>query len=832
MNDKYPQGGLASLLSSRGRNGDSVLVHMTPGEVEGLQALAVANGGTLSVNPDTGLPEANFLKAILPAIAGSTLKTLFPKLGSAASGLIVGAATGLIDKSFDKGLRSGLSAYSGAKTMEGLSAARKAVQAGSVAPRITTDRGEELSAKRLMDKAPIDVSKLVVEAPQVQTVTKAPSLFGEMGQGIRALFKPEGQEAFLEAVEGPYKRQGLKDLSRSAYFAGLANLAATEPKKIKPGTGSSGTRFYIPGDVNPLYGQGYDQWYFKPGYFSDKYPGYADGGEVMVSPQAVTPQQVTVYNPSFTQDREGLRNYYESLLVPPDTTPRDTSELKAYLDELNARLRRPYKPGSDYQYGTLPGSGGGGGGGGGGTSPTPGGTDPYATGVTGTPADLINTTTKPPATPDQPDFSTWVPGSPAKPSDLIVTGSVPEFDTDPEGQTSIEVVEGDIASDYSGLPISVGTSPELEKKEEPDSQTSIEVVEGDIASDYSGLPISVGASPELEKKEEPDSQTSIEVVEGDVASDYSGLPISVGASPELEKENEGSVTVEEIDEQAVADEIRDRLSQDLGGPSTAFPAGYKPVEFTQPEYNIEVEEVPDQEPAEEDKGITKEDVKNAGIKIAEQALRSAFPMAGLIYDIYKEVTAKEEPEGKVTVEEVKEGEEGEKAEDKPEQKAEEKEAADIAYTPSKGSGATFMNIGLGAERAGLAKAAAGSEFEDNMPEGQITIEELGMASGGRVPRFAGGGLGSLRQYAVGGKLVNGQGDGMSDDIKANISGVQEARLADGEFVIPADVVSHLGNGSTDAGAKQLYSMMDRIRKARTGRTRQAPEVEAAKYMPA
>ncbi len=787
MNDKYPQGGLASLLSSRGRNGDSVLVHMTPGEVEGLQALAVANGGTLSVNPDTGLPEANFLKAILPAIAGSTLKTLFPKLGSATTGLIVGAATGLIDKSFDKGLRSGLSAYSGAKTMEGLSAARKAVQAGSVAPRITTDRGEELSAKRLMDKAPIDVSKLVVEAPQVQTVTKAPSLFGEMGQGIRALFKPEGQEAFLEAVEGPYKRQGLKDLSRSAYFAGLANLAATEPKKIKPGTGSSGTRFYIPGDVNPLYGQGYDQWYFKPGYFSDKYPGYADGGEVMVSPGAVLEQRVTGTTPQFTQDRKGLKDYYESLLVPPDTTPRDTSDLQKYLDELNARLRRPYQPGSDYQYGTLPGGGAGGGGGGGGGTVTPPGTDPFADGVTGTPVDLIPTT-KPPATPDQPDFSTWVPGSPAKPSDLIVTGSVPEFDTDPEGQTSIEVVEGDIASDYSGLPISAGTSPELEKKEEPDSQTSIEVVEGDVASDYSGL------------------------------------PISVGASPELEKENEGSVTVEEIDEQAVADEIRDRLSQDLGGPSTAFPAGYKPVEFTQPEYNIEVEEVPDQEPAEEDKGITKEDVKNAGMKIAEQALRSAFPMAGLIYDIYKEVTAKEEPKGEVTVEEVKEGEESEKAE--------EKEAADIPYTPSKGSGATFMNIGLGAERAALAKAAAAGT-EDEGPEYSVGVEEIGgMAAGGPVPRFAGGGLGSLRQYAVGGKLVNGQGDGMSDDIKANISGVQEARLADGEFVIPADVVSHLGNGSTDAGAKQLYAMMDRIRKARTGRSRQAPEVNARKYMPA
>ena len=82
------------------------------------------------------------------------------------------------------------------------------------------------------------------------------------------------------------------------------------------------------------------------------------------------------------------------------------------------------------------------------------------------------------------------------------------------------------------------------------------------------------------------------------------------------------------------------------------------------------------------------------------------------------------------------------------------------------------------------------------------------------------------------RFLSGGGDGMSDSIKANINGVQEARLADGEFVVPADVVSHLGNGSSKAGAKKLYAMMDRIRKARTGKTRQAPEVKAERLMPA
>ncbi len=94
--------------------------------------------------------------------------------------------------------------------------------------------------------------------------------------------------------------------------------------------------------------------------------------------------------------------------------------------------------------------------------------------------------------------------------------------------------------------------------------------------------------------------------------------------------------------------------------------------------------------------------------------------------------------------------------------------------------------------------------------------------------FAKGGLGQ----ALPPRFLSGGGDGMSDSIKANIDGIQEARLADGEFVVPADVVSHLGNGSSKAGAKKLYAMMDKIRKARTGTKRQAPEVNAAKYMPA
>jgi hypothetical protein len=148
---------------------------------------------------------------------------------------------------------------------------------------------------------------------------------------------------------------------------------------------------------------------------------------------------------------------------------------------------------------------------------------------------------------------------------------------------------------------------------------------------------------------------------------------------------------------------------------------------------------------------------------------------------------------------------------------------------------------------GVAAGAIGAGPETNMPEEEKYDGPLSRfnydpdryrpyraASGGLMDteparRMAAGGLGS---YSDGGQMLKGPGDGMSDDIPASIGDEQPARLADGEFVVPADVVSGIGNGSTDAGAEALYAMLDRVRKARTGRTEQAPEIDAQRMMPA
>jgi hypothetical protein len=111
----------------------------------------------------------------------------------------------------------------------------------------------------------------------------------------------------------------------------------------------------------------------------------------------------------------------------------------------------------------------------------------------------------------------------------------------------------------------------------------------------------------------------------------------------------------------------------------------------------------------------------------------------------------------------------------------------------------------------------------------------GKAAGGLMDAYAGGGMSNLGDYSDGGRLLRGPGDGVSDSIPAMIGKKQPARLADGEFVVPARIVSELGNGSTEAGARKLYAMMDRIQKARgktVGKNKVAKNSRSEKYLPA
>lgn len=97
-----------------------------------------------------------------------------------------------------------------------------------------------------------------------------------------------------------------------------------------------------------------------------------------------------------------------------------------------------------------------------------------------------------------------------------------------------------------------------------------------------------------------------------------------------------------------------------------------------------------------------------------------------------------------------------------------------------------------------------------------------------IVKAADGGLMGLKR----GRYLNGNSDGMADKVPASIDNNQPAALSDGEYVIPADVVSHLGNGNSEAGAKELDKMLARVRKARTGNSKQGKEIDPAKMLPA
>jgi hypothetical protein len=106
----------------------------------------------------------------------------------------------------------------------------------------------------------------------------------------------------------------------------------------------------------------------------------------------------------------------------------------------------------------------------------------------------------------------------------------------------------------------------------------------------------------------------------------------------------------------------------------------------------------------------------------------------------------------------------------------------------------------------------------------------GGASYRKVSKAAGGGIGSLDMTTKQPFYLGGLTDGMADEIPAHIDNKRPAALSDGEFVIPADVVSHLGNGNSNAGAKRLYEMMDNIREARTGNKDQGVQINPNKFM--
>jgi hypothetical protein len=153
------------------------------------------------------------------------------------------------------------------------------------------------------------------------------------------------------------------------------------------------------------------------------------------------------------------------------------------------------------------------------------------------------------------------------------------------------------------------------------------------------------------------------------------------------------------------------------------------------------------------------------------------------------------------------------------------------------SNANAVGANTGYPMADISKGAYATPYQT--PISRNVISDAGDTGvnpmTGEMANFASGGLSDLGGYSDGGRLLRGPGDGVSDSIPAMIGKKQPARLADGEFVVPARIVSELGNGSTEAGARKLYAMMDRIQRARgktVGKGKIAKNSRAERHLPA
>ena len=214
----YQQGGVASLanrVQERGRGQDTMLVHMTPKEVGGLQALAMAHGGSLTINPQTGLPEAGFLSSILPMVAGAALAAT--GVGAPMAAMLVGGGYGLATGSLSKGLMAGLGAFGGAGLGTALSAAGAAsatapaltgtapglAQAGAVVPQAAMSAAPG-SFQAALPGLGVSTAGSAV-APAAATTfapAAAPVTFGNMASGIPALGTEAGRTAAMSSLGG------------------------------------------------------------------------------------------------------------------------------------------------------------------------------------------------------------------------------------------------------------------------------------------------------------------------------------------------------------------------------------------------------------------------------------------------------------------------------------------------------------------------------------------------------------------------------------------------------------------------------------------------------
>jgi hypothetical protein len=908
----------AQHLSHQGRFGDSTLVHMSPVEIAALQKLAEKHGMSLTINPETGLPEAFSLKKLLPAIIGMGLNFFAPGIGSAigsalgtsaavGTGLAVGGFEALRTGDLGRGIAAGLGAYGGASLASGLmgSAGAEGVAGALGVPEAATGAGSQAAmlAEQTAGFGAEGLQKLAESAGYAQGAS--PSLSPSFMAGVKGLGTEAGRNAFMQGVGGA------KGLFRTGYALASPMLADQD---VQTTTKMPQNQGYL----RPFTFDPYTQRLtaLKPVSHQDAYgsaPGgkaggltaaLAGGGAVALADGGFAGVQGSGGFPGGVSDTKFLHKtpdeeqYQKNLTETAERIARKAA-IRKKMEELGATMfvgGTGYAPEGEFNVGAV---------GGGGGTPNPNQPDPN----TPTPINQII-----PAPPPPPPYVKPDPFDPGKvridrmptieqkrPEDVMSGMSLDAYNAlmgkgstatkqwetapmrpylpvirKPDNAVKDDIVVGNPPTggvDRVDNPFQpIETTPTYPIFNNDNNTTNVNTFEPidtppvNYIVDFAPTDISPDTPPVNYIRDfAPIGDFAPTDISPDIAENpYDFAPVG---SDNLYTPTESdsrltekyvytpSVTVnpyEDITQNPYINKdlyLDDYLGRDFGG------GGYNPLEdslmysemagyadggmtggpvFINRNGNLitvgDIAQYTDPfSPPKTDPGPGMRWVweSSKGMWVAAPTSGGGAGSGSQFNDFVGAGGAGGVDGFSPTTSGIQGDPDsitnGVVAAMIGQQDAAPVESMGTAIGMATGNDSPGGTTGDGA--VGDATAAAGvgtGEGGDNK-------------KGGLIHRYAMGGLGSLGGYSDGGRLLRGPGDGVSDSIPATIANRRPARLADGEFVVPARIVSELGNGSTEAGARKLYAMMDRVQKARgktTGKGRVAVNSRADKHLPA
>jgi len=841
--DSPRQSGLhqfADMVASKGRGEDSLLIHMTPDEVNRLQEFAKANGRSLTINPDTGLPEAGMLSDLFKAVAPIALGAFLGPgafgiagmgLSAGTAGLVTGGLTTLATGSLSRGLMAGLGAYGGAGLAQGFAdagvgAGMSEALAGSSSGNLGQAFGDVASVagdgssgqafneflKSSANPATMSGTELAasgLKAAATDPLTFAKNNFGSLAAAAAPIMAGSMVPTTTKMPENTnpaYIRQKLYDPYTQTYKS-LAPVKASEfgsrnfsDAYTNPQTGEMATlqprapSGFAGGGIVALASGGVsDADIFK--YFQT--PGLSDT-QIAADMQKYGVSAADIARATGTQNQQAdYEKRFVNTLVSPTT---DSSEFLKATGGVglqgqaltNAMQNAGLSQGAQYALTQGP------------TSDV-GFTGGIIDASTGKPVDLYN----------QIGYTAGaLPGDQAGLEGLygninyVTSGLQNLINT---GKMSVADAQNAAIAELTRTKVGMGDVEAATGKKFGDLFKPKPVTKIDDKTTVTG-----GTGKDVITGTGTGTGINTGVIPGGFYGNNTGNPLT-STPGDITRNLDGTVTVQP--------NIPGRPTGGFPGMASvrnAYTAGGGSLGYTAPVPKTAAEHNALYNKQTDDSLDAYNFLMGKGKNLAQVNAARSRPLMQPYFtesNRYKPKFLSYDQDGKV----VSSGTGGKPADVKA---AELTKAKTIEVVDSSGYNTETYTAVL--QEDGSYLAGNGKRYD-------VTGKQIA-AGGGMMGYAMGGGLGSLGAYSDGGRLLKGPGDGVSDSIPATIGrNRQPARLADGEFVIPARIVSELGNGSTEAGAKKLYAMMDRVQKARgktTGKNKVAANSRADKHLPA